>query len=367
LLAAACIAFTTLPIFLSPPEEQKLAGPPTAGGPLRLLEGSLQESFPFRDELLRIHELIDIPGLGAPGRQTAFFVGDGYIMRNLSPPAGAYVRENIERVVEFSENIRQYRTQIYLMLVPGSGAILQQRLPDYASSVMVNQRQFISEVYGAVSGAAVTIDAYSPLIQRQTQYIYYRTEDNLTALGGFYVYAAMLQRMALGEANFNLFGTEYRETDYYGNLADEAGRRGAAPDQIAIYPYGGANSPGLEAAVRHTDSDGEGKLYHTLFPEEAAALGGPMDIFLGGLSPVTDITSSRPLGSRVLVFGDRTALSYAPFLAANCSRVTIVDLSYPAEVFAQINPADYDKIVFAYGADTFMHTSHPAKAVELLR
>jgi alginate O-acetyltransferase complex protein AlgI len=331
------------------------------------LEGYLHEKLPLRDELLRAYEFIDVPGLGAPSRQTGFFVGEGYIMRNISPPAEAAVRANIEHVVEFAENIRQYRAQTYLMLVPGSGAILQQRLPDYASSVMVNQRQFISEVYGAVSGAAITIDAYSPLIQRQTQYIYYRTEDNLTALGGFYVYAAMLQRMALGEADFNQFGTEYRETDYFGNLADEAGRRGAEPDHIAIYPYGGTNRPPLEAVVRHTDSDGESKVYHTLFPAEAAALGGPMDIFLGGLSPVTDITSSRPLGARVLLFGDRTALSYAPFLAANCARVTIVDLSYPVQALAQINPADYDKIVFAYGADTFMHTNDPAKAVELLR
>jgi hypothetical protein len=232
---------------------------------------------------------------------------------------------------------------------------------------MVNQRQFISEVYGAVSGAAVTIDAYSPLIQRQTQYIYYRTEDNLTAFGGFHVYAAMLRRMALGEADFNQFGTEYRETDYYGDLAFEAGKHGAQPDHIAIYPYGGTSLPSLEATVRHIDSDGEAKIYHTLFPPEAAALGGPMDIFLGGLSPVTDISSSRPFGPKVLVFGDRTALSYAPYLAANCSRVTIVDLSYPALALEQVNPADYEKIVFAYGADTFMHTVYPANAVELLR
>jgi hypothetical protein len=331
------------------------------------LEKALHENFPFRGELLRAYETIDVPGLGAPSRQTGFFVGEGHIMRNISPPNGAYVRGNIERVVEFAENVRQYRAQTYLMLIPGSGAILQQRLPDYASSVMVNQRQFISEVYGAVSGAAVTIDAYSPLIQRQAQYIYYRTEDNLTAYGGFYVYAAMLQRMALGEADFNQFGTEYRETDYYGDLAYEAGRRGAQPDHVAIYPYGGTNSAPLEATVRHIGIDGEIKLYHTLFPPEAAELGGPMDIFLGGLSPVTDISSSRELGPKVLVLGDRTALSYAPYLAANCSRVTIVDLSSPARALEQVNPADYEKIVFAYGADTFMHTTQPSNAMELLR
>jgi hypothetical protein len=233
---------------------------------------------------------------------------------------------------------------------------------------MVNQRQFIGDIYGVAAGAVITVDAYTPLIQRQNQYIYYRTENNLTALGGFYAYSAMLRRMALGEAELSRFNIDYFSEGYFGDLAREAGRSSALADEISLFRYGGASAAPLEFMVTHTDAaTGETKTYHSLYPEEAARLGQPLDIFLGGLSSITDIASSKHLAAKVLVFGDETALSYAPFLAADCSRVTVVDLADAPENLSRINPAEYDKVVFAYSVESFMHTNYPARAALMFR
>ncbi len=367
-LAAVAIVAAFPSAFPAVSERDGREVPAASGGETLFIqtETAIQRGFPFRAELLNLYDVMDTPGLGIPGAPRGFFVGDGYIMKNIDPPIAAYVRENSERIVEFAEGMRQFNAQTYLMLLPTSGAILQQKLPAYANTVMVNQRQLISEVYGSVSGAVVAIDAYAPLIQRQNQYIYYRTENNLTSLGGYYVYAAMLQRMSLGEAALNQFGVDHHEAGFYGALAESAGRTGAQSDSISLYRYSTTNRVPLEFMVRHTDSDGERKLYRTLYPELGAA-SEPLDVFLGGLSAVTEILSSQPFAARVLIFGDSTALSYASFLAANCTHVTIVDLSLPLNSISWVNPADYEKVVFAYGVESFMHTNHPSKAADLIR
>ncbi len=82
---------------------------------------------------------------------------------------------------------------------------------------------------------------------------------------------------------------------------------------------------------------------------------------------MTELSSSQQFAAKLLVFGDSTAISFAPFLAANCTHVTIVDLSQPLASISWVNPADYDKVVFAYGIESFIHSNHPSKAVDLIR
>lgn len=347
----------------------------TGGGSTAILaERLIRRGIPFREELLWLngklgsyagrHEIVP-QSYGYPAKQNGIFVGGDSLMKNIDPPIEAYVRENTEGVVKIAENMRQYRVQTYLMLLPTSGAILQQNLPYKAQSVMVNQLKFIEDVYGGVSVGAITIDAYSALIARQNQYIYYRTENNLTSLGGFFVYSAMLTRMAIGKAEFNQFDIDYADSAFYGNLCEETAYTDIKPDVISLFKYSEANRAPREFLVTRKGG-GQVKTYHTLFPEQAAVFGKELDIFMGGMSALTDIKTSLQHAPKILVFGDKTAIAYIPFLANNASRVTLVDLFYDKSEFDGINPEDYDKIVFAYSVESFMHTNNPSRAVKLL-
>jgi hypothetical protein len=86
-----------------------------------------------------------------------------------------------------------------------------------------------------------------------------------------------------------------------------------------------------------------------------------MDLFLGGLSAITDVRSSAPYNRSLLVLGDRTALAYAPFLANHYSRVTIVDLLREDTVTSGIHAGNYSQVLFAYSVDTFLHRQLPAE------
>lgn len=327
------------------------------GGGLREL-GSIMASIEGQREIVR-------QSYGYPVKQNGIFVTSDSLMKNIDPPIPHYVGENIAGVVEFAESMRQSRKQTYLMLIPTSGAIVQQKLPRYSQSVMVNQYQFIEDAYSRAAGSAVTIDAYAALIARQNQYIYYRTENNLTSLGGYYVYSAIISRLGIGKADYSQFDIDYVNNGYYGDLCAESGYTSLPPDMVSLFRYSASNPAIHEFTVTHRGDGGE-KVYHTLYPEGAAVLGEPLDIFLGGISAVTDIKTHSQFSTRLLVFGDKTAISYLPFLANNCSQVTLVDLFHDKSRFEDIDPLDYDKIIFAYGIESFMHTNNPARATALL-
>ena len=66
------------------------------------------------------------------------------------------------------------------------------------------------------------------------------------------------------------------------------------------------------------------------------------------------------------MLGDRTALSYLPFLAGHYQKITFLDFSLlTASEIAAFNPDDYTQVLFAYSLDTYLNTEHPAKAGEL--
>ena len=76
-------------------------------------------------------------------------------------------------------------------------------------------------------------------------------------------------------------------------------------------------------------------------------------IFLGEPVPLTFITSSVVNEKKLLLFGDDFSAVLAPYLLRNYSEVLLVDLSLlTADTAKQINPEDYDQILFVYSTKT---------------
>lgn len=298
--------------------------------------------------------------------QNGIFIGQNGLMKNIDPPITAYVQENTDGIIEFAERMREESIPVYVALIPTSGAILQRDLPRYAQSVMVNQKKLIDDAYGKIAGSASTVDVYGALINRQQQYIYYRTENNLTALGGYFVYAAMIGRLEIGVPALSQFDIDYAETEFYGDLCEQSGYRDISPDFISLFRYGAANRSSHEYLVTHING-GETKTYHTLFPKHTAVIGHELDVYLGGISAVTDIRTSTASSARTLVFGDKTAKAYLPFLANNCSRVTLVDLFHSPQELSSVDILQYNRIIFAYGMESFLHTNIPSRATGLIK
>ena len=66
------------------------------------------------------------------------------------------------------------------------------------------------------------------------------------------------------------------------------------------------------------------------------------------------IRVESPYRERLLIFSDQTVKAYIPFLAAEYSEITIVDLTTVTEKqLKSLAINRYDQILFSYSLDTF--------------
>ena len=336
------------------------------------MEDMVKSALPMSRQLAQLG--LDLRLLGGQREQNGIFISENGLMRNIDQENRMFTRENTAVISEFAQQLADasnYRKNVYLAVIPTSGGVLTQDLPQFAQSQMVDQRRLIEELYNRTSDLVRTVDVFSSLRNRREQYIYYRTENNLTALGGFYTYTALARRLGVADRSVNQFDIEYVDHSYYGDLyqspAGTVGAWGGAtapyrqvkPDTLSLFTYGRAQR---EYIVTQT-ANGEKKTYHTLYPRHLMELGSKMDVYLGGAAAITEIASSAPYRSRLLVFGDKTAMAYLPFLVNHYGEVTLCDLFLMApEDFAAIRPEEYDNVLFVYGIETFIHTQSPAMA-----
>ena len=318
------------------------------------LEQRAKSSFPFKSFFgqLRLNLLL----FSGQQEQNGIFINSSGLLRRIDQPDNAVIAHNIETINFFADEARAWGKPVFVTALPSAAAIYRQNLPPFSSTV--NQRQYIDDIMAGISGHATAVNMYSHLDSHRRQYIYYRTEDNLTSLGGFYVYSNLISRMLNIEPpslrNYNL---TYPVRGYYGDLYQISPYNEVEPDTLTLFHY---TSYDREYTITHSSLTTR-KTYHTLYPEHLAALGNETDIFLGGLSAITDIGSSAPYTRKLLVFGDKSALAYAPFLANHYRQLTIVDLFNPELTISDISLQDYTQVLFAYNAEVLMTKELPAE------
>jgi hypothetical protein len=277
------------------------------------------------------------------------FVSEDQLLVNLPGPDEQKLAANIKALEAFLD---KHNRRAYLTLIPTACAIRQQDVPAYAP--LYNQRQFISNIYNTFSGRMISIDAYSALFANKDQYIYYRTESNITSLGGYYLYYAMGTRMGFSARTLDQFEAEHIRKSFRGDIYRQVPFERVIPDIMTVYHFSRYDR---QYMISHRTREVQ-KQYYTLFPPQTQVLGDYSSVVMGGMSPVTDIEIFSPYARSLLVFGDRTALGYIPFLTVHYQRITVVDLSRADQDYlAGLDVSDYDQVLFCYSVDTLMHTT----------
>lgn len=325
----------------------------------------IAENFPGRRTLEGWSFAIRV--LGGQREYNQIFVSGDELIPVLNPPVHYFVHDNTQAILMFAEHAG---APVYAMIIPTVSAIRQQSLPYFFLGQSVNQLLFIEEVYAQMLGRVSTVDAYNALFGVREQYIFYRTENNLTALGGFHIYYELAGRLLDGIArpSFQHFDIEHVKYDFLGELYRRSPFQHVRGDIISIFRYRRVPREYLVTQLR----GGQWRTFHTLFPlHTLEANQSPMDVYLGGLGAKTIITTSSPYRNNLLVVGDHTALAYLPFLANHYRTITLIDLSQMglpeyAAVAELIGAGFYDQILFAYSIETYMHRPYPSWAVGLL-
>ncbi|MEG2174543.1 MAG: DHHW family protein [Oscillospiraceae bacterium] len=285
--------------------------------------------------------------LGGAKEQDGIFITRDYLLENITSGTDNPSDQNLAAIDTFLED---HNIPAIVMLIPTACAIKQQETPALAQ--LYNQKSLIASVYDHLSGKATTVDVYTELFAARDQYTYYRTASNLTGLGGYYVYAALVGRRGLVPRSLSQFEVEHLPQDYYGDLYSRSSYKSIRPDIITLYRFT-RSTPQYQ--VMHTGEDGFLKSYYTLFPRHWAALGHPENVVLGGFSPRMDLFSSLADSDSLLIFADDTVLSYLPFLMIHFGRVTVIDLErYAPESLKLLDMEEYDQVMFAYSVGNFI-------------
>jgi hypothetical protein len=321
---------------------------PSQGTPVERMETFLGEAVPFSRTLRSA--MVELRYLLGFREQDGIFLTENRLIENIEEPVSSYVQSNTEALIHFAQ---QQSIPTYITLIPTASAILQNATPSFSDSRIYNQKQFIDERYKNFSGSLFCIDVYSALLQNNSQSLYFGTESLLSMQGGYFVYETVSRRMGNAPYGLDRFEISHLPQRYYGSLYHRVEFRNVEPDTISLFYYRGDSKE--FSVVHHEETD---KVYYTLFPTFLADLGSPLDVMLGGQSPVVDIEQQRKFNNSLLVFCDRQMFSVLPFLACDYRNIRALDLQQATEQQLQdIRISQYDEILFAYSVDTFMHSN----------
>lgn len=323
-----------------------------SGETASLMEQSFSSAFPFREQLLQLGW--DIRFASGNRQEEGCFIGNGHIIPNISAPSERCLEQNIDGIARFAAV--NSRIPVYFALIPTAAAIEQDDLPEFSTSYMVNQKGLIEEIYQALSGSVSTVDIYGSLFNNNEKYLYYRTEDNLTALGGYYVYSSIGARMGHKTRSLGDFDIQYARHDFVGSLGQQFPYARVKPDIISLFHY---RKYGRRYRVE-TLSGGEELTMGSLYDMEKLSSENPMEVYLGERGTMTAIyVEDGPYSQRLLVFADKSCLSWLPMLANHYEEVLLVDLeSATSEEIRYLDTFYYDQVLFAYSTDTFMHQDY---------
>lgn len=312
------------------------------------VESVLESRFPGADALQRLR--IAMKYIGGSKEQNGVFIADDMLMLNVTPSGQDIIDSNITRVIELS---LRFERPVYLMLIPTSSAIQQSKVPYNNFAPRYDQRALIDAVYRRMAGNLSVIDVYPTLFNHQNEYIYYRTDNAPTSMGGYYIYTVAAKKLGFASRGIEQFDAAHIDYNYHGDLYDLAPYNAVTPDRVTTYVFSRSRRG---YTMTHYDAPDVSRRYYTLYPEFRQKLGNSMDVVLGGVSPIVDIeVENSQYNKQLLIFGDHTMQSYLPFLLVHYSRVTFVETAQVTpELLTKINPKDYSQILFAYSVDRFV-------------
>ncbi len=316
------------------------------------IENFVKENFPFREEME--NSSIKLQLLLGKQEHDDLFIGDNILIEDIGQPDETVLRKNLKEIQNFVE--MESSTPISVMYLPTKYAIKQQELPDNAEYFAFNQKNFIDESYAALAGKATTVDAYSTLFANNDNYLYYRTDPNLTGLGAYYAYTALLPKMGLTPLEQDEFEQQHISHDFYGETFAASSYKDISPDIITLY------HPTNQSSVTVTHHSDYSYTYNELYPEHLKELSGDFSVILGGNSGDITIRSGLKRQRSLLVFGDERILPILPLLSAHYSEIRFIDFEHWNDtVLQELDLENTDRILIAYSVETLIHDTDPAQ------
>ncbi len=306
---------------------------------------AVKEFFPGRNLLSSMTASLQTT-LGRNQQNGCFYSADG-ILQNLPEADEGITAENLAALQDYAA---ASPVPCYFLLSPTSAAIEQEKIPALALDSLFNQKQYIQRCYSALATRFHTIDGYNGLFSHRSEYLFYRTDSRLTALGCYYLYANAGEKLGYSVRSIDDFSIAHPLHGYRGNLSPLVPYVQVQPDILSLFYY-----QRHDRDIRLIENPLESAASKALY--DPALLNGadPLQVYLGENNGVADLAADNtPFDSRLLVFTDGSCNALFPLMAIHYRQIRVVDLrSATASQLALIQPEEFDQVLFAFSLESF--------------
>ncbi|MBQ3427671.1 MAG: DUF4358 domain-containing protein [Clostridia bacterium] len=351
LLLTALISTAHKPKLISEKENRQLAVFPevnakalTDGSFMSEFETYSTDQFAFRDGAVSLKA--DVAYLtGRPENNGVYFADDGYLISRPDEFDKTNIDTNIASLLKFKEKGEYNMT---VAAVPTAYEILRDKLPAFTYTDTIPQIE--NEVATQFMNANVPVcDTSAVLSEHKDEYIYYRTDHHQTALGSYYIYAALGAYLGYEAEPIESFGVEQLTNKFYGTTWSKASISFVKPDTIDRYTLNGfAMSYTVEYPLEDSKMMG-------LYAMNDLQKKDKYTVYIGGNHGLTVIRNAVGTSGRsIAILKDSYAHSIAPFLATKFDNIFLIDLRYyNDDIIQYLADNGINDVLVLYDAETF--------------
>jgi len=259
--------------------------------------------------------------------------------------------QNLRYVSYFA---KKQEADVYTMLVPSPGTVLDDALPAFApfynsnslyntANIMLGEQRFI-DVREALNGQGD---------------VFFKTDHHWTLKGAYQAYYEYCKTAHLGlywKHPYTSFNPVKAASGFYGTLYSKVLDYGAEPDDFYAIET-------EETKNARVTCDGEEKT--GIYDKESLDKKNKYEYFFGGNYGRIDIGTGSRTGLRLLVIKDSFANSFIPFLLGDYSYITVIDPRYYSGPFLDMTAeGEYDDILILYEISNFAKDNNLYKLVK---
>ena len=267
-------------------------------------------------------------------------------------PDEAQEKSTIKKINDFYNLEPGIETR--MMIVPGSSAILTDKLP--ANAAVADQAKDIKDFYEQIDDGIETIDVTGILRRSDPDNLYYRTDHHWTSGGAFTVFKSVAGKLGIeAPVGYDHYTVS---TSFKGTLSSKSGDF-VGKDSVEIYA---PKSDKVNYYVTYPDSQ---EKRSSIFKPEMLKTKDKYTVFFGGNHPLVEINTTADTGRNLLVLKDSYANSFMQFMTPYYDRIIMVDPRYYYDnINMVISNYDINEILYLYSADTLFSDTSLSDALE---
>lgn len=183
-----------------------------------------------------------------------------------------------------------------------------------------SQRDAIKNIYSMLDKNVISVDAYSSLVEKSKEYIYFRTDHHWTARGAYYAYDAFCKKADLTAPAIDSF-TTHRIEDFVGSLyrSSQADVLKKNPDYVECFELMVDATNTVYSTPEMTDG------ISTYIVAKKVNTDNKYLAFISGDQPIEKITTSVMNGKKIVVLKESFGNAFVPFLCNNYEEIYVVD------------------------------------------